>query len=63
MEVTKMARLSLVAVALAALASTTLLAETIRIVEEGRPRATVVVPRGSDEQTRLAAELLAESVG
>lgn len=34
----------------------------IRIVEDGRPRAVVVVPGGADEQTRAAAALLVRYV-
>ncbi len=34
-------------------------ADPIRMIEGGRPRAAVVIPAGSDDQTRLAAELLA----
>ena len=35
-------------------------AEPIRIVEEGRARAVVVIPRDCDDQTRAAADLLVE---
>jgi len=37
-------------------------AERARIVEDGQPRAAVVIPASSDEQTRGAAELLVEYV-
>jgi len=37
-------------------------AEQIRVVEDGRSRATVVVPAGCDEQTRAAAGLLVQYV-
>jgi hypothetical protein len=37
-------------------------AASIRIVEEGRPRAVVVIPTECDAQTKLAAELLVEYV-
>jgi len=36
--------------------------DVIRIVDDGAARATVVVPADSDDQTRLAAELLVEYV-
>jgi uncharacterized protein DUF4838 len=39
-----------------------LAADGIRIVENGTPRATVVFPNGADNQTRAAAEMLADYV-
>lgn len=39
-----------------------LAADGIRIVEDGRPRAKVVVPSGADNQTRAAATMLADYV-
>ncbi|MHC4400637.1 MAG: DUF4838 domain-containing protein [Planctomycetota bacterium] len=36
--------------------------EAIRVVDDGRPRATVVVAAGSDDQTKRAAELLVDYV-
>ena len=51
-----------IAAFLGATATACLAAEPIRLVEDGKPRATVVIPAQPDEQIKLAAELLVDYV-